>query len=74
MVADRFPSKPNEPSPGSWYYLNPERIGPLNREALDFAITAGIVTADTPVWTDALEDWSPAANVEELEEHGRIRH
>jgi len=72
MVANEFPSKPDGPSapPGSWYYLSPDRIGPLSREDLDFAITACIVTKDTPVWTDALENWSRAGDVKELAVHG----
>ncbi len=45
-----------------WYYAkNNEKIGPLNDDLIKQLIKTGVITAQTPVWNEGMQDWMPAS-------------
>lgn len=47
-----------------WYYaVNNEQKGPVNESELKTQLATGKLPADTLVWKDGMENWTPAAQV-----------
>ncbi len=50
-----------------WYYANDgQQVGPIEEPEFKNLIAAGGITPETQVWTEGLEQWAPAADVEGL--------
>ena len=50
-----------------WHYIvNEEKQGPVSVEQLHGLVASGTITPETLVWTDSLEDWTSASNLEGL--------
>ncbi len=50
-----------------WYYADDgQKIGPLRKQELQEMIEGNELPADNPVWHRSLDEWQPAAEVEEL--------
>ena len=50
-----------------WHYIaNEEQVGPVNGEQLQQLVAAGEIQAATQVWTEALEEWTTADQIEGL--------
>ncbi len=61
------PAPPPAPV-AEWYYSTDGRsVGPCTLEDLKRLLTAGTVTAETPVWSPELGDWRPASTVPALQ-------
>jgi hypothetical protein len=55
-----FPSAP--PPLERWHYaIAGERRGPVNRSEISRLVRSGVVSRETLVWKDGMEDWQPAA-------------
>lgn len=56
----------------NWFYINPEihegdrRTGPLSTEEIHALVREQKITRGTLIWKKGMEDWQPAALVEEL--------
>ena len=52
-----------------YYYLDDssQQHGPFTFEPFEQLCSKGVINSDTLVWTDGLNDWTPAEQVEELE-------
>ena len=50
-----------------WHYIvNEEKQGPVSVEQLHGLVASGTITPETLVWTESLEDWTSASNLEGL--------
>ncbi len=50
-----------------WYYANDgQQVGPIEEPEFKNLIAAGGITPETQVWTEGLEQWVPAGDVEGL--------
>lgn len=53
----------------TWYYaVGSQQFGPFDVEAIKRLINSGLITRTTPMWRAGMENWSAAAEVEELKE------
>lgn len=60
-------------SQGDWYFADPsgQRQGPFREEQLARRIQVGEISATTLLWTEGLEEWTPAAELAVFEQATR---
>lgn len=61
MAEESTPEEEPEEEITEWYYVNAERDqeGPFSHEELQKLHADGIITDETLIWTDGMEDWLP---------------
>ena len=58
-----------------WYYERDEApVGPLERRAFKRLIDDGVISDETLVWNESLEDWAPYAELKSDFEGGEVSH
>ena len=70
-VKDNVPPIKSDPVTSSdqrefYYEISGEREGPMSFSELQTLVQQGVVTKQTQVWHDGLEDWTPASTIDEL--------
>ena len=52
----------------AWLYIDAagQQVGPVPAEELQNYVTSGHITAETQLWTEGLENWLPASQIEGL--------
>jgi len=50
-----------------WYYLTPEQeqVGPMSYNALERAYRADLITDETYLWNDNLDNWQPLSTIKD---------
>lgn len=58
----------------SWYYVaEGKSIGPIEDEAFQNLVTAGMITMDTMVWNETMTDWKPYREVAPASQRLKLR-
>lgn len=64
------PAPPTTSNHYLWYYLNPEdkAIGPMSAKRLFEEFEKGLISANTYLWHDEMENWKQTAEINEFKE------
>jgi hypothetical protein len=58
----------------NWYYVaEGKSIGPIEDEAFQNLVTAGLITMDTMVWNEGMTDWKPYREVAPASQRFKLR-
>lgn len=49
----------------AWFYeIDDRQVGPVNDDEMDKLITSRVISLETRVWTDGMDDWEPVINTD----------
>jgi S1-C subfamily serine protease len=73
-TAMRAPKASNKPSEDKYFlYIDRQKKGPFNKEAVNIMLNAGKATPETLVWTRELGEWVKLSNFSEFEKNSQKR-